>query len=236
MMGCFNVENVMKRIRESIQNRIHILLPLATVICLFGFIGSLLLPDTVLDTYHINMAEAEGDTEQALVLSDGAHIGYQMDTIGRAMRGIQVGISKFGKTLSGILCYDVYVISGADKTLVSHNEYDIAGGDDLQYVYLPYASYEQCVGALLIDFYMQSPLPQEIAPGIMANHTKVDNVTTFYLDEQSDMTLKSNYIYTHKTYPFLYDFRLLTCIFLAATMAVKFPVKKQRKAVENHAE
>lgn len=227
----------MKWIRDQIRSKIHILLPLVTLFCFLGFIGSLIFPDTVLDTYIVNMEEAEGDKEEALVLADGAHVGYAMDTKGLAMRGIQLGINKLGKPLTGVLCYDVYVVSGAsEKTLVSANLYDVSQGDDMQYVYLPYVNYEQCVGQLYIDVYMQEPVPAEQAAAIMINHKEVAETETFYQDNVYEGSLKGNYIYTHKTYPFLYDFRVLSFIMLAVTMTVRFPARKKRKAGEVHAD
>lgn len=225
----------MKRIWNIIRAKIHIILPLITAVCLLGFIGSLLIPDTVLDTYIVNMQEEEDDTEEILLLSGDAHVNYEMDTEGKAMRGIQIGINKLGKQISGIFCYDVYVKTASDeRELVSSNQYEIALGDDLQYVYLPYATYENCVGELFIDFYMQNAVSEEAAPAIMANHKEVKKTVTTY-DGVEGISLKGNYIYTHNTYPFLYDFRVMTFIMLAATMTIAFPKRKQRKVDENHA-
>ena len=227
-----------KKYRNKFNEKIHIILPVITLICLAGFIGSLIFPDTVLDTYSVNMAEQEGDTEVMLSLAEGAHIGYQMDTNGMAMRGIQIGINKKGQALEGTLHYDVYVMKDnnvQNGELVSSNIYDVSQGFDLQYVYLPYDAYEQCAGLIYIDFYMDEVKSEESAPAIMANHTLTQNTITT-ADSEADFTgsLKCSYIYTHKTYPFLYDFRILTFIFLAASMAVKYPKRAGKKGGKSH--
>ena len=214
----------------------HILFPVITVFCLLGWIGSLLLPDKVLDTYSVNMTEEEGDTEELLSLAGENHVRYQMDTRGLPMRGIQVGINKQGREISGILHYDVYAGKEGGETLMSSNVYDLAEGYDLQYVYLPYADYEKCAGQLCIDFYTEGNTEEAMSPALMANHTMTaDTVTLSTADPEFTGSLKGSYIYTHDTYPFLYDFRIMTCIFLAASMAVRYPHKKKREGKQHEA-
>jgi hypothetical protein len=160
-----------------------------------------------------------------------------MDTEGRAMRGIQVGINRQGKAIEGNLHYDVYVINGTEQTLVSSNAYNIAEGFDLQYVYLPYEHYETCVGTLCIDFYTEGSTTAGQSPAIMANHTITEGTETLAdADKAFEGSLKCSYIYTHETYPFLYDFRILFCIFMAASMAVHYPLRKGRRKGGKHYE
>jgi hypothetical protein len=47
--------------------------------------------------------------------------------------------------------------------------------------------------------------------------------------DAADVSLKCSYIYTHETYPFLYDFRLLTFVFLAASMTVSYSSRKKKE-------
>jgi hypothetical protein len=68
----------------------------------------------------------------------------------------------------------------------------------------------------------------------MANHRAVDGAVTTapaVVTELSaaDVSLKCSYIYTHETYPFLYDFRLLTFVFLAASMTVSYSSRKKKE-------
>ena len=75
----------------------------------------------------------------------------------------------------------------------------------------------------------------------MANHTEVKDTVTTPAQTDTDtqqtgvtaenVSLKCSYIYTHNTYPFLYDCRLLTFVFLAASMAVCYPRKKKEEQV-----
>ena len=79
----------------------YYILPIITLLFLTGFIGSYLFPNTVLDTYVINMMETDGDEEVMLPLSATAPVIYEMNTGTLAMRGIQIGINKQGQALSG---------------------------------------------------------------------------------------------------------------------------------------
>ena len=53
----------MKKILNKISKlgKPYYILPIITLLFLTGFIGSYLFPNTVLDTYVINMTETEGD-------------------------------------------------------------------------------------------------------------------------------------------------------------------------------
>ncbi len=216
----------------------NIVLPILTLLCLAGFIGSYIFPNTVLDTFVINMAEEEGDTEVLLPLSLQNEIVYEMNTKGLPLRGIQVGINKRGHALTRTnLIYSVY----AGDDCICNNVYEVAAGDDLQYVYLPFENYEKCIGDIRIVFRLDADEEDPDAyPALMANHAKIEGTKTIaevLPEEEGDkeLSLKCNHIYTHDTYPFLYDCRLLTFVFLAATMAVNFP-KGKKKEGNVHAE
>ena len=214
----------MKKILNKISKlgKPYYILPIITLLFLTGFIGSYLFPNTVLDTYVINMTETEGDEELLLPLSATDPVTYEMNTGTLAMRGIQVGINKQGQALSGTtLVYRVY----AEGNCVSENRYAVGNGDDLQYVYLPLENEGET---------------DPVLPALMANHTEVKDTVTMpaQTDIQAqqtaapgDVSLKCSYIYTHNTYPFLYDCRLLTFVFLAASMAVCYPRRKKEEQV-----
>ncbi len=216
----------------------NIILPILTLLCLAGFIGSYIFPNTVLDTFVINMAEEEGDTEVLLPLSLQTPIEYEMNTKGLPLRGIQVGINKRGHALTRTnLIYSVYV----GDECICNNVYEVAAGDDLQYVYLPFENYEKCIGDIRITFLLDADEEDPDAyPALMANHAQVKGTNTIAEnrpegEEDTVLSLKCNHIYTHDTYPFLYDCRLLTFIFLAASMAVNYPKRKKKEGTE-HAE
>lgn len=221
----------MKKLWQNINAKIYIILPAVTILCFAGFILSLLFPDMVLDTYEVNMTEAEGE-EFPLMLKAGAYVEYYMDTGAKPLKGIQVGINKLGQDLGSVLSYDVYTV-GKNVNYdapVSQNLYPLTEGADLQYVYLPFENYEACIGKVCIRFYLEGT--EETA--LMANRNGTENTETVYFEEgaqgqegqRQDVSLKCSYIYTHETYPFLYDFRILTCIFLAASMAVQYPKRR----------
>ena len=231
----------MKKILNKISKlgKPYYILPIITLLFLTGFIGSYLFPNTVLDTYVINMTETEGDEEVLLPLSATDPVTYEMNTGTLAMRGIQVGINKQGQALSGTtLVYCVY----AEGNCVSENRYAVGTGDDLQYVYLPFENQKDCVGKLKITFRLENEGETDsVLPALMANHTEVKDTVTTPAQAESELkqpatqtenvSLKCSYIYTHNTYPFLYDCRLLTFVFLAASMAVCYPGKKKEEQV-----
>lgn len=235
----------MKKLWQRISTKIYIILPALTLFCFAGVLLSLLIPDTVLDTYEVNMTEEEGE-ECLLSLGDGDYVEYDMDTGERPLRGIQVGINKCGANLQGTLHYDVYRLEGGETgrgegSGISRNAYSLAEGADLQYVYLPFEHYKDCIGALRIRFYVTDDTQPA---ALMANHNQTENTKTSYQHEtdlagaeelKQGLSLKCCYIYTHNTYPFLYDFRILTCIFLAASMAVQYPKRRRgQKGGKSH--
>ena len=163
----------------------NIIFPLLTLVCLAGFIGSLIFPNEVLDTYEVNMREEEGKPEVLLPLSYDKPIVYEVDTKGRELQGLQLGINKRGMAQRGrILCVKVF----SDGTLVSQHMYDIAGGDDLQYVYLPFEDPKKCVGHLSAELTLivqDGASSVDTAPALMANFTEVPDTATIISEEQA---------------------------------------------------
>ena len=224
----------MKKFTKKNINIAHMILPILTLLCFAGFIGSLLFPNKVLDTYKINVTEEEGDTEFTIPLSKEEKISYVMNATANPMQGIQVGISKEGENQEGVLLhYQVYQQDKEKDTLLgellSDNVYDVELGDNLQYVYLPFGNSEKCTGDIVVCFSYESEKENGKAPALLANHTMVQNTITMVGDTILDGSLKSMYIYTHDTYPLLYDFRLMTFVFLAASMAVTYPKRKSKE-------
>lgn len=224
----------MKKFAKKNIHIAHIVLPILTLLCLAGFIGSLLFPKAVLDTYKINVTEEEGDTEFTVPLLEGEKILYRMNATDNPMKGIQVGISKEGQSQEGVLLhYQVYRESKDEEhqmgELLSDNVYQVELGDELQYVYLPFENSQNCRGNIVISFFCDTENPSGLAPALLANHTMVDNTVTMVGGAPLDGSLKTMYIYTHDTYPLLYDFRLMTFVFLAASMAVSYPKRKHRE-------
>lgn len=222
----------MKKFTKKNINIAHMILPILTLFCLAGFIGSLLFPNKVLDTYKINVTEEEGDTEFTIPLSKEDTISYAMNATANPMQGIQVGISKEGETQEGVLLHYQVYRQEKDKSLgelLSDNVYEVELGDNLQYVYLPFENSESCTGDIVVCFTYESENDTMKAPALLANHTLIKDTTTMVGDTKIDGSLKSMYIYTHDTYPLLYDFRLMTFVFLAASMAVTYPKRKSKE-------
>lgn len=221
--------------KNCLNEKIYIILPIVTLFCLAGFIGSLIFPNQVLDTNTANMEESGED----FYLSFGqegqpVRIRYEMTTEARPLKGIQVGIHKNGSELHGVnLKYCVYVKAAGreEYSLVDENIYELGSQTyDFQYVYLPFSHSEQCQGQVYITFEVENGSMEEL-PSLRVNKKRLENTFTGYvvdgIEEAVDGGLMISYIYSHDTYPFLYDFRILTFVFLAASMTLSY--EKLRK-------
>ena len=233
---------MLNKIKQFLSKYAYIYLPIGTLLCLAGFIGSYLFPNEVLDTYKVNVTEEEGDTEFVQYFTGAENeIGYIMETDGRAMKGFQIGISKNGQSLEGTeLVYRVYALSEekylaeevdiSSMTLLDEEVYDLGTCLDGQYPYLPFGN-ELCMGKIYITLTYRANGNTEPAPGIFMNHSEILHVATYVDGKKMDGNLKCYYIYTHDTYPFLYDSRVMFCILLAATACVAFPAYSKKKEV-----
>ena len=210
----------------------NLVFPLLTVFCLAGFIGSLIFPNSVLDTIHVNMQEEEGEDVILLPLSYEYPILYRVDTQGRPMQGIQPGIHKRGQDQQGQRLRYTVSVGGS---VVSENVYEISEGFDEQFVYLPFANAEACSGKLEIAFLLEgdSQMEPEERAALEANHNRVKDCETLVYEElestDKPYSLKGSHIYSHNTYPFLYDMRILTFLFLAVSMTLTFRGRRKSK-------
>lgn len=222
---------MLKKFGKKVCEYAYLILPICTLLCLAGFIGSYLFPNEVLDTYAVNVKEAEGD-EEFIQFFTGMEdeIGYAMETDGRALKGFQIGVCKNGAVLKGTeLVYRVY--RAEDKSLLFEGSYDLGSCMDGQYPYLPFDDEERCTGKLYLTFTYRSNGNIEPAPGLFCNHTEVKNAVTYVNGEplqqkQQNGMIKHYYIYSHDTYPLLYDCRVMTFVFLAASATVCYPRRK----------
>lgn len=270
---------MLSNLKKTIYKYAYFILPICTLLCLAGFIGSYLFPNEVLDTYEVNMKEDEKDEEFVWPLTGAEdEIGYVMETDGRALKGFQVGICKNGAALTGTeLVYRVYKLPEASEEegdtnspealedegetvnlekpermkeipqevqrealpLLLEKSYDLGGCLDGQYPYLPFDDEGLCKGRLYITFTYRSNGNEEgILPGIYANHHQVENAASYRDgrialemtgEKETPVMIKCYYIYSHDTYPLLYDCRVLTFVFLAASMTVCYPGLKKGK-------
>ena len=221
---------MLNKFKQFFSKYAYIFLPIGTLLCLAGFIGSYLFPNEVLDTYKVNVTEEEGDMEFVQFFTGAENeIGYIMETDGRPMKGFQIGISKNGQALEGTeLVYRVY--DKSSMTLLDEEIYDLSTCLDGQYPYLPFGN-ELCTGKIYITFTYRANGNTEPAPGIFMNHSEIPHVATYVDGEKIEGNLKCYYIYSHNTYPFLYDSRVMLCVFLAATACVAFPAYSKKKEV-----
>ena len=113
---------MLKKFQTKVSQYAYLILPICTLLCLAGFIGSYLFPNEVLDTYAVNVKEAEDDEEFVRYFTGAENeIGYVMETDGRALKGFQVGVSKNGAALTGTeLIYRVYQLP--DEVSLEENE------------------------------------------------------------------------------------------------------------------
>ena len=233
MKNCFN------KFLTFLNKNLHVILPMITLFCLAGFIGSLIFPNEVLDTNRVNTEESEEDFYISFLQgAEPVEIAYEMTTEARPLKGVQVGIHKNGSTLAGAnLIYRVYVKQGNEETsynLVSENVYDLGSQTyDFQYVYLPFSSSDLCQGDVRITFCYESGSGEETAPALRVNSTQLENTETSYRAAEEETIVEGglliSYIYSHDTYPFLYDFRILTFVFLAASMTLSYKKPERKK-------
>lgn len=201
----------------------RMILPVITISLALLLVLSCLFPKQVIDTYKMNMDEEY--TEELLPLEEGSVISYTMNTGARPIKGIQPGIGRQGGSFNeGILRYRVYLTEG--NLLVSDNQYALKEGEDLQYVYLPFSEYEECIGDIRIDFTYESGGDENEAPALLINSFRKEATLTVKNGEELTGGLKGYSVYTHDTYPLVYDLRILLCIFLAACMTLPSGGKK----------
>ena len=202
-----------------------------TILLLVLLIVSFLIPKKVIDTYKVNTSEEEGDIEYLLSLESNQVITHQLNSEGRPMLGIQVALSKNGAVYEkSVLNYDVY--STNTQTLLSHNEYLLSQGEDLQYIYLPFNNYESCLDEISISFYYENKdAPSTAAPSLLANARELSTGKTLSDERMLKGNIKCMYVYSHDTYPLVYDLRILVLVFLAASMTISWniPVLKKER-------
>lgn len=236
---------MLKKFGKIIYQYAYLILPICTLLCLAGFIGSYLFPNEVLDTYGVNTREEEGDREFVQSFTGVENeFGYLMEIDGRALKGFQIGISKNGAALTGAeLVYRVYQVPDGfafddnslpdeidvlDFPLILEKSYDLGTCMDGQYPYLPFDEEDLCKGKLYITFTYRANGNAEPMPGLFANHSQVKQVAAYQNGMVMDGMLKHYYIYSHDTYPLLYDCRVMTFVFLAASATVCYPQRKRK--------
>lgn len=216
-----------------------ILLPICTLLCFAGLIGSFLIPNKVLDTVVANMSESEDDKEEVIYFtSESDEFAYVFTTEDRPLKGFQIGIDKRGQSLDGFtLSYRVYALSdgasegssteNADPKIPERGEmlyqgsYSLSECMDGQYPYLPMEG-DALKGRVMVTFSIVLPdsyvaIDPAGMPGVFVNHGSANDAVTYFNGEKAGYLLKTQYVYSHDTYPFLYDFRIMLFVFLAVS-------------------
>lgn len=205
----------------------NFILPVITGGLVLLLVLSYLFPNKVLDTYPLNHG-GEESREENQALPEGSVISYTMNTGTRPLRGIQPGISAENQSFeNGILKYRVYL--EADNTLVSENSYplrelsrsvaeSVQGGaaaelaHEALFTYLPFQDYEKCKGDIRIEFTYESM--GDTQTGILEEQEPPTGAPALLLNEGK---IKGYLVYTHNTYPLVYDLKILVFLFLAVT-------------------
>lgn len=240
----------MKRILNQIGNQIRrYFLPIITAGLALLLVLSWLFPNRVLDTYEMNISTSK-EEEKLIPLLDGSVLSYAMNTGNRPLHGIQPGVSLQGLRFeTGRLRCRVY--REPSHELVSDNVYplseltkgmqanldsgmDVSLSQEAMYTYIPFADYERCKGDIVIEFSYEGmgetpepfdgvSLPEENSkvPALAVNAVQKENTETSVDGEAIAGGLCGYTVYTHNTYPLVYDLRLLICIFLAASVSAQ---------------
>lgn len=247
---------------NNIWNRFYkFILPTVTVLLALLLILSYLIPNKVLDTYAMNIS-GEDDVEEAITLPEGSVISYTMNTGKRPLWGIQPGLSIQGYHFeNAVLRYCVYKnrnnvllseneyslqeisasVMTAMQTLPDDRKEQFA--DEPQYICLPFAEYEDCKGDIRIEFsyisngdepvrMQESQSEKEKAMCLMINSVQKDGSETKKDGEILKGSLTGYTVYTHNTYPLVYDLRILVFLLLAATAAA--PLDRWRKGTADN--
>lgn len=203
--------------------KIKLILPMITIGLALLLVLSYLFPNQVLDTYTMNLQEES--EESLLKLEEGSSISYTMNTGNRPIRGIQPAISKQGGSFeAGLLRYEVYQLE--TNQLVSDNTYKIGEGEELQYVYLPFLNFEECYGDICIVFTYESNGDTHAIPALLVNDFVRENTVTEKNGQSVPGGLKGYYVYTHNTYPLVYDLKILFLLLIAMSMTCSYQKKK----------
>lgn len=212
----------MKKRADFLKKNITWILPAITAGLFALLLFSILVPKKVIDTYKTNVTEEEGDKEYLIPMEQEVPIIYEMNTGSRPMRGIHIAVAKNGGAFEkgAIICN---IFSKDKNVLVSENRYVLYQGEDIQYVYIPFSDYEACSGAIEIQFiYDSEGNTANESPGLLANGRTVKDTVTKVDGQTIKGSLKTMYVYTHNTYPLVYDLRILTLLFFAASMTIPF--------------
>ena len=216
-----------------------ILLPICTLLCFAGLIGSFLIPNKVLDTVVANMSESEDDKEEVIYFtSESDEFAYVFTTEDRPLKGFQIGIDKRGQSLDGFtLSYRVYALSDGDSEgsstenadpkipergeMLYQGSYSLSECMDGQYPYLPMEG-DALKGRVMVTFSIVLPdsyvaIDPAGMPGVFVNHGSANDAVTYFNGEKAGYLLKTQYVYSHDTFPFLYDFRIMLFVFLAVS-------------------
>lgn len=211
-----------KKINQIIQQNIAWILPILTISMAALLVISYLVPKKVIDTYKTNITEEDGDEEYLIPLDFESTITYHMNTGNRPIMGMHIGVAKNGNVFQDetIICR---VFADNQKIPVSENAYSLNQGEDVQYVYIPFQNYEACMGDITIVFnFKSSNQVTGFYPSILANGKEITNAYTQINGDRIEGNIKNIYIYTHNTYPLVYDLRILAALFAAASMAVNY--------------
>ncbi len=220
------------RINKFIQHNITWILPLITLIMIVLLVFSYLIPKKVIDTYKTNMMEEDGDEEYLIPLEPKSKITYHMNTGNRPIFGMHIGVAKNGNSYQDetIICK---VYANNQKIPVSENAYLLNQGEDIQYAYIPFKNYEACEGDITIEFSF-TPSEQNIAsyPSILANGREITNAYTKINGDRIEGNIKNIYIYTHNTYPLVYDLRILVALFIALSMTINYKSHRREQRLK----
>lgn len=142
---------------------------------------------------------------------------------------------------------NVYPLSELTQGMQANLDSGMDAGLSLEamYTYIPFADYEKCKGDIVIEFSYENmgetPEPfnggsvpgddgtapgeaairENAVPALLVNSVQKENTKTSLDGAEYDGGLCGYSVYTHNTYPLVYDLRLMICIFLAASVSAQ---------------
>lgn len=192
------------------------------VVSALGLIFSYVFPNEVIDTYAVNMNE---ETQYKIPLDKESYIEYYLNSGIKPMIGIQLGISKEGSEFSdGKLVYEVY---NSDMQLLGAKELLLKDIYDIQYVYMPFDGMGECNGDLYLKLYYTGS--DAASPAILANKTELEDAKTLVSGKEIEGNIMSCYIYSHNTYPLVFDLKIVLVMFIAVFCTLEGGIFKKNK-------
>lgn len=213
-----------KKLIDLMEKYGKIFIIFCILIMAMALILSYVKPRQALDTYEINMQE---NNDYNIEIDKATTVEYYCDTGEKPLNGVQMGITRQGHeyTDGRIVCT---VFKADDKSVLGSVSQNLNEILQVQYVYFPFTQMTQYSGNIIISFTYEGNDTEY--PAIIANDNTTENSKTLVNGREISGSLKAYYIYSHNTYPLVFDLKIFLAIFITVFFTLPFGNKKNQKA------